>query len=238
MLTETKKKIPVAAIAVFYLIAVTLRYITEYTSLSSNLGNPYYEILTGIGPAAGAIIASRLFRIPIPLTLQGQFRNIGIPFLIYWLLPALLLSVYTRIVTHEVSIALVLTILVYGLCEEIGWRGFLRETLKPLPKWTGILVLTVLWYVWHLNFGFDAAHLLFFGVLLLGSWGLGVVADKTKSLLVLAAFHSLNNFFPDIDTPKAVLLATLTAVWITSIIFISRAQRKASANTESGDSIT
>ena len=217
---------------VFYIIAILLRYITEYTSLASHLGNQYYEILTGCGPVIGAIVASKLFHIPIPLTLGGKFRNTFIPFCIYWLLPIGLLSIYHYITSGEVSIILVFTILVYGLCEEIGWRGFLRETLKPLPKFTGIVVLTLLWYVWHLNFGFDSAHFLFFGILLLGSWGLGIVADKTKSLLALAAFHSLNNFFSDVDIVRAVILIVLAAVWIVAIVFLGRGERKKVADVE------
>ena len=232
------KKIPVLAIIVFYIIAVSLRYITEYTSLASNLGNKYYEILTGCGPAVGAIVASKLFGIRISLTLKGNFRNILVPFFIYWLLPVLLLSIYNYITTGEVSIILIITILVYGLCEEIGWRGFLRQTLNPLPKVTGILVLTLLWYTWHLNFGFDSSHVIFFGILLLGSWGLGVVADKTNSLLALAAFHSLNNFYPDIDIKRSIILIVLTAIWVSTIIFLGRTKRKLPANMGLGNSST
>ena len=216
------KKVPILVIIVFYSIAVLLRYLTEYTALASHLGNKYYEILTGCGPAIGAVVSSKLFGIKIPLTLKGNFKNLLFPFLVYWLLPISLLSIYTYITANDIPVILISTILVYGLCEEIGWRGFLRQTLKPLPKFTGLLVLTTLWYIWHLNFGLDASHLIFFGILLLGSWGLGVVADKTNSLLALASFHSLNNFFPDINITRAIILLILMAVWITTIILLGR----------------
>ncbi len=216
------KEIPIKAIIVFYIIAISLRYVTEYTSLASNLGNKYYEILTGIGPAVGAIVASKLFGFKIPLTLKGHFKNLLIPFSIYWLLPMLLISTYSYITTNDFSIVLCLTILIYGLCEEIGWRGFLQPALKPLPKFTGILVLTILWYVWHLNFGLSLSHLLFFGILLLGSWGIGLVADKTNSLLAVASFHALNNFFTKIDIEKAIILLILITIWITTIIYFKK----------------
>lgn len=221
-----KNKIPINAIVVFYIIAVLLRYIAEYTSLASNLGNMYYQIFTGIGPAVGALVASELYGIKILMTLKGNYKNRLMPFSIYWLLPMILIASYSYITTNNFSIVLCLTILVYGLCEEIGWRGFLQPALKPLPKWVGIFVLTVLWYVWHLNFGFDLAHLVFFVLLLLGSWGIGVVADKTKSLLAVASFHSLNNFFPSLDLAKAIIIIILIIVWITAVIYFERLNGK------------
>ncbi len=216
------KKIPITAIIVFYAIAIFLRYITEYTSLASNLDNKYYEILTGIGPAIGALVASKLFGFKISMTLKGDFKNLLIPFSIYWLLPMILISTYSYITTNDFSIMLCLTILVYGLCEEFGWRGFLQPALKFLPKFTGIFVLTILWYVWHLNFGLDLSHLMFFGILLLGSWGIGVVADKTNSLLAVAAFHSLNNFYPKLDIAKAIIFIILILIWIATIVYFKR----------------
>ena len=224
------KKIPVTAIIVFYIIAVSLRYVTEYTFLASHLGNKYYKILTGIGPAIGAIVASKLFGFKIPLTLKGNFKILLIPFSIYWLLPILLISVYSYITTNDFSIILCLTILVYGLFEEIGWRGFLQPALKPLPKFVGILVLTILWYVWHLNFGLDSSHFIFFGILLLGSWGIGLVANKTNSLLAVASFHSLNNFYPELDIEKAIILIILITIWITTVIYFKTSDEKTSAN--------
>ena len=220
------KKIPIAAIIVFYIIAISIRYLTEYTSLASNLGNKYYEILTGIGPAIGALVASKLFGLKIPMTLKGDFKTLLIPFSIYWLLPMLLISTYSYITTNDFSIIFCLTVLVYGLCEEIGWRGFLQPALQSLSKFTSIFVLTILWYVWHLNFGLDLSHLIFFGILFLGSWGIGIVADKTNSLLAVAAFHSLNNFYPNLDIVKAVILIILITIWITTIIYFKRYFRK------------
>ena len=220
------KRIPVAAIALFYLIAISVRYVTEYTSLAVHLGNQFYEILTGCGPAIGAIVASTVFGIKIAPTLKGNFKHILIPFSVYWLLPIALLSIYSYLTTKQVSVMLIFTILLYGLCEEIGWRGFLHQILKRLPRLINILLVTTLWYIWQLNFAFDAVHLFFSGILLVGSWGLGVVVDKTNSFLALAAFHSLNNFFPTLDVWRAIILLFLLIVWIATIIFLSRATKK------------
>lgn len=220
------KKIPIVAIIVFYTIAISLRYLTNRTGLASYIGNPYYEILTGCGPAIGALITSKLFGIKIQMTLKGDFKNILIPFSIYWLFPILLISICSYVTNAGFPLVLVFTILVYGLCEEIGWRGFLQQALKPLPKYTGILTMTLLWYIWHLNFGFDSSHLIFFGILFLGSWGIGTVANKTNSLLAVAAFHSLNNFYPKLDIEKGIILIILLSIWITTVIYFKKIGKK------------
>jgi membrane protease YdiL (CAAX protease family) len=91
--------------------------------------------------------------------------------------------------------------------------------LKPLPKYAGIVIITILWYTWHLNFGLSASHFVFFGILLFGSWGIGIVADKTRSFLAVAAFHSLNNFFKEYHTKEVVILISLFTIWILCIVF-------------------
>jgi hypothetical protein len=54
---------------------------------------------------------------------------------------------------------------------------FLQHQLKPLSQFSNILIVTVLWF-WHLNFDFDS-NLLFFGILLLGTWELEKWQDNT-----------------------------------------------------------
>jgi len=39
--------------------------------------------------------------------------------------------------------------LVFGLGEEVGWRGFLLPRLLPMGKATAYLVLGMIWGVWH-----------------------------------------------------------------------------------------
>jgi uncharacterized membrane protein len=48
----------------------------------------------------------------------------------------------------------------------------LQHQLKPLSQFSNILIVTVLWFIWHLNFDFTSSNLLFFGILLLGTWEL------------------------------------------------------------------
>ncbi|MDR3272750.1 MAG: CPBP family intramembrane metalloprotease [Flavobacteriaceae bacterium] len=49
------------------------------------------------------------------------------------------------------------------LLEEIGWRGFLQQQLKGLPKIWNILIVGILWFIWHLNFEMTTMNWLLFG---------------------------------------------------------------------------
>ena len=118
-----------------------------------------------------------------------------------------------------------LTSPIYGLLEEIGWRGFLYQQLKELPLFTNILIVATLWFLWHLNFELTSSNLLFYGILILGSWGIGKVTDATNSLIAVSAFHSLNNFFPNLDNTKILILALLLTAWIIALVIRKRMQK-------------
>jgi membrane protease YdiL (CAAX protease family) len=214
------KRITVIAIIVFYVIAVLLRYLTNKTELLAGINSTFIvTILQGIGPAIGALVAIKLFHIHFKMNLKGNFANILIPLSIYWLLPAILIGIVAYFAKGTFPLIAIFTVLIYGLLEEIGWRGFLQQLLVPLPKFVGILIITILWFVWHLNFNLTSSNIIFFFILLLGSWGIGLVAEKTNSLLAVAAFHSLNNFFAELNLQTAILLTILITVWIISIIY-------------------
>jgi len=224
-----KTKINYLAILTFYTIAIILRYLTNKTDLLEGVSSSFLKaILQGIGPAVGAIVAFAAFKIKPALTLKGNYKKAVVPFLLYWGLPiALILGVEYFSKGTLSSFGVVITILVYGLLEEIGWRGFLQQELKSLPVFLNVLLVGTLWFIWHLNFDLTSSNLLFFGILLLGTWGIGKVADTTYSLLAVAAFHSLNNFFSEMDTTKMTLLVLLLAVWIIALVIRKRQSSKA-----------
>ena len=224
-----KLNIPIA-IVTFYVIAISLRYLAAKTSILSEIESDLIKtILRGIGPAIGALVACKLFHIKIEMGIKGNFRNYLLPLSIYWIFPVLLIGFVAYFTNGTLPFVPVITILVYGLLEEIGWRGFLQQTLKPLPKFAGILIITILWYLWHLNFEVNVSNLVFFGILLFGSWGIGFVSEKTKSLLVAASFHSLNNFFVELNTQKIIILIILMTIWILSIVYHIKVEKRKNA---------
>lgn len=208
------------AISVFYVIAILLRYLTNKTQILSGFDNTFLRsILQGIGPTIGALVAFRLFQIRSVMTLKGDFKNFFVPLSIYWLLPIILIETVTYFSTGTSPKTAIITVLVYGLFEEIGWRGFLQQSLISLPKLVSVPIITILWFVWHLNFDTSISNLTFFFILLLGSWALGFLAEKTNSLFCVSAIHSLNNFFSDLNLYKIIILSVLLTIWILSVVY-------------------
>lgn len=214
-----KSKVNILGICIFYALAILIRYLTNKTELLNSISNEYVKIIIqGIGPAVGAAVALLLFKDKLKLSLRGNFHTIITPFALYWLLPIVVISTVSYLSKGAVPILTVTSILLYGLLEEIGWRGYLQQELSPLPKVLNILIVATLWFLWHLNFELSTSNLLFFGILILGSWGIGKVADKTLSLLAVSGFHALNNFFSDLNTAKIIIIVFLVSVWVISII--------------------
>lgn len=215
-----KERKGLVSIIVFYTIAVLFRFLAVKTHLFDFSDNEFIKILLrGIGPAIGALVSLRWFNIPFRLSLKGNYRNLFLPLLVFWILPVALIGTVSYLQQGQFPFVLLLTVLVYGLLEEVGWRGFLQEQLKDLPKSQSIIIIAVLWFIWHLNLEFTASNMIFLGILFLGTWGIGKVYSKTYSLLAVAGFHSLNNFFrQSLHQTELILILVLLVIWIGFII--------------------
>ena len=221
-----KNKINYLAIIVFYAIAILCRYLTNKAGILDGIGNEYLKsILTGIGPTLGAVAVFFIFKIKPTMSIKGNYKNLTFPILMYWVFPIILISGVAYFTKGTIPWMIVLSILIYGLLEEIGWRGFLYQQLKELPLFTNILIVATLWFLWHLNFELTSSNLLFYGILILGSWGIGKVTDATNSLIAVSAFHSLNNFFPNLDNTKILILALLLTAWIIELVIRKKMQK-------------
>ncbi len=223
-----KRKVNYWAVVIYYIIAIVCRYLTNKTELLSTLENPYLKsILTGAGPALGAVFVFFVFNIKPTLSLRGNYKSMIFPIILYWVFPVVLISTVSYFTQGKIPYLAVSSVLIYGLLEEIGWRGFLYQEFKALKPLYNIFLLSLLWFLWHLNFDFTPVQFFFFGVLILGSWGIGKVADTTGSLIAVSAFHSLNNFFPAINGKSGAILGLLLLVWIAALVV--RKKMKAAA---------
>ncbi len=185
----------VFSILVFYSIAISLRYyIADYKPDFLQNINLYLKVLLlGIGPLIGGVFVVKVLNRPFNLSLF----SIG-----FWktaiivLTPIVLFSLVGILDTGKPYLTaprLVGVIMLYALFEEFGWRGYLQSELSGLKNIYKYLIISVLWFVWHLNFELSIANLIFFIVLLIGSYGIGYMADKSKSLIMTALFHSFFN---------------------------------------------
>ena len=223
------KNIHIGAIATFYVIALLLRLISllvvdKFPSIETNYAlQVSAAFATGLGPAIGALVAMLVFNRRTEYTLSGKsawksMATIVVPCIVFGIIGGWNLGV-----TCLLAFA-------YGLLEEFGWRGFLQYELRNLPVWQYVLIITVMWFLWHLDLTQRSA-LPFFLLLLFASWGIGKVVTDTHSLLFCAAFHGIVNFSKrDLfsDTTFSVAFVCVIVFWIVMWYFVGTSPKQQS----------
>lgn len=207
------KDIHFGAIATFYIIALLVRLITilvfnKFPSIETNYAlQVSASLATGLGPAIGALVAMLIFKRRTEYTLIGKsawksIATIVIPCIVFGIIGG-----------WDLGVACLFAF-AYGLLEEYGWRGFLQYELRELPVWQYVLIITMMWFLWHLDLSYRSI-LPFLLLLLFASWGIGKVVTDTHSLLFCAAFHGIVNF----SKHGLLLNTTFLIAFICIIIF-------------------
>ncbi|MES2688837.1 MAG: CPBP family intramembrane glutamic endopeptidase [Bacteroidota bacterium] len=147
------------------------------------------------GPGFAGIIVLILFRKSHRRTITF-FGTSVLKSLVFYLLPIIALSVFA-IKGEEAYVIPVLGFMMI-LGEELGWRGFLQDALRPLTAWKRYLLIGVLWELWHftnrMQDGFVLSTFIKVGafmlVTILLSFILGRLTDRTRSLVVAVTLHA------------------------------------------------
>ncbi len=236
---EKSVKNKIFAIIVFYIIAIVLRYITNKTPFLENIDSSFLKIvLQGIGPAIGAIIALKLFRLKTSYSLVGRLKPFLLSFFIFIAIPVIGFSIIGLnesnglTITSNIHIASAkfsLYFIIYAILEEIGWRAFLNEQLSFVNEYVKIILIGILWFVWHLNFALTISNFIFLLILIFASWGIGKVGNSTKSILAVGVFHAFYNLlstdnFPTTD--KYIVLSVSAFMWFIFIVFYDKLRMK------------
>ena len=223
------KNIHIGAIATFYIIALLVRLISllvvnKFPSIETNHTLQVAAALaTGLGPAVGALVAMLIFKRRTEYTLLGKsaWKSIATIFI-----PCIAFGI---IGGWDLGVTCLLAF-TYGLLEEFGWRGFLQYELRTLPVWQYVLIITAMWFLWHLDLT-QRSVLPFFLLLLFASWGIGKVASDTHSLLFCAAFHGIVNLSKrDLfsDTTFTVAFICVIIFWIVMWFFVGTSPKQQS----------
>jgi membrane protease YdiL (CAAX protease family) len=86
----------------------------------------------------------------------------------------------------------------WALGEELGWRGFLQDALRPIPFFPRSVLLGVLWAFWHFT-NYTANRPLklvaitlaiFYPALILVTFLIGMAVERTRSLWVAVTIHA------------------------------------------------
>ena len=185
---KTIDKTKWAAIIVFYVIAVVIRFLALKIEVPGEANLRYFLIdwATGIGPCIGALVVVFAFKRKFFCSITGTsiLRSalcVAIPFLICFFL------------YRKLSWVL-LGFIFYSFLEEVGWRGYLQGELADMKGLPQALLIGTMWLFWHIHISFTVNTLIFWAILVFGAWGIGKIAKDTHSLVACACFHTLYNF--------------------------------------------
>ena len=177
------------------------------------------------GPGIAALICFRLFRKSHlrSSSLMGgnRLRSLAFYFLPMFALAAV--GIHMPEMGPGVVHAMVMLIAIVGLInimgEELGWRGFLQDALRPLSKPFRYILIGLIWAGWHFTNLF--AHREGSELWIYLAWYIpmtialsaiiGEATDRSRAVLVAITLHGWLNIlweFPGITT-YAVFVASL-----------------------------
>jgi uncharacterized protein len=236
--TLQENKIDYKRVIIFLLIAISLSNIFRFDifelyPILEKLPKWIYllvtTILEGSGVLIGALLALRLLRKKrvVEFSLWGTSKING---MLMASIPLVLLAIIGvnnkyDMNSHLYGLIAGFGTLLYCIMEEYGWRGYLQEEFKALKPLIRFLLIGFIWYFWHLSFLTNASlnqNLYFLVMLIFGSWGIGKIAELTKSVLASACFHLIVNFFmynelisKGIDSRATIIIVSVSIVlWI------------------------
>lgn len=189
-------------------------------------------LLEGSGVIIGALIAISFLKKnrKTEITIFGTSKSKS---LVMGIIPIIILTIIGvknefELNSHLYGFIAIIGTLAYCIMEEYGWRGYLQEELKTLKLGKKYLIIGFIWYLWHLAFLTEATvgdNLFFLSMMIFGSWGIGQVAESTKSILASACFHLIIQIMMfnaliknGIDgTEKLIILGVSVVIWFVII---------------------
>jgi uncharacterized protein len=245
---NNSKKIRWGEIIIFYLVSVLISapFRLGYVNLGELIPLPYglnifYRILRGIGPAIGFLTVYYIMKSKVDrkLTFWGvnKYYSILAAAVIPLSLGIVGVSNAENLDKHYYGLISGIFLIFYALGEEYGWRAYLQQALEPMKILWRVLLIAVLWYVWHLNFLLPdftiKTHLVFFGFLVLGSWGLLKISESTYSILFVAAVHLAFNVLSDVHglgNNKIIVIVIATLIWTLLMISLVKKRKVVDSN--------
>lgn len=229
----------VMRILLFYSIGLAFSYVFRIASPAwfENLTLPYglaiiKDWIGGFGPFLGAVLVMALFRLPRKISFTGSSPRRS------WLMllvPLILFTIFGaqndyQVNSHLYGFFVGVVLVVYCLLEETGWRGYLQDELRGLHPALRYSLVGLLWYAWHLSFLNGSVSFLneltILLILIAASWGLGQVAESTRSIMAAACLHMIGNIlafssFVKRSLPlnhRLIIIGICIAFWIVILI--------------------
>lgn len=182
------------------ILLIVLRIIGKYDSFASiNMsgGKPLVWLIFGLGVVLFFALQTALnwlFKLGTPVDLIKLFPQLEIQTLP---ITTILLSMALNTVLIGPFLGLIIS---FG--EEYGWRGYLQSALIPLGKIKGVLLVGIIWGIWHwpvilMGYNYPGHPILGSALMVLFTIALAFILAysvfKGKGLWIAAFLHALNN---------------------------------------------
>jgi uncharacterized protein len=212
-----KDRIAWLRIALFYLAALAITFAAAQMPATSRISGYTVDggLLIGLGPLIATLLTCALFRQQLP-SLFGDKRTIGIAALAAPVVATAILGFPKLAEPGLAGVIFGASIIVYCLCEEAGWRGFLTGALAKLKNWHADLLSAALWFAWHFTFMpelYDPDYVIgFTAAIFAGAFGLAETRRRTGGFALAAGWHAAVKLavLGSYAIPLFVILAILT----------------------------
>lgn len=199
--------------------------------LAWRLPPPLKMTLLMWGPGLAALVCLRLFagshRRTVSFTGGRTWRALA-----FYFVPVVALAVAGIQMGAEGAPRVHMLVLLIGvvglvnvLGEELGWRGFLQDALRPLPRLSRYVLIGLLWTAWHFTnlyahregaelYGYLAWYI---PLTIALSALIGEATDRSRAMLVAVTLHAWLNLtqeFPDSATYVVLGLSVLWWAWL------------------------
>ncbi len=206
------------AIVVYYFIACGFSwpfFWWSYAESWSRTAIPLCPRTMGLmwGPGIAALVCFALFRKSHQrtITFWGNSKTLSALFYLFPMLllafthpPAgrLLVAIFRNPEAYQVTPGLFLLDVGVRFCrtlgEELGWRGFLQDALRPLRFVPRFLSIGVLWEFWHVIARIDhrspgqlvVVLAISYPAVILLSFIIGMAVERSRSLCVAVSLHA------------------------------------------------
>lgn len=196
------------------------------------------------GPGISAIITLFIFRKSHQKTITF-FGTSKLRSLLFYFLPMLALTIpgISGIYNENTHLAPLL-LAVFGffsiLGEELGWRGFLQDALRPMNPIKRYILIGVMWELWHFTNRTSHGELpqilvrvaIFMCVTILLSFIIGKAADKSKSVIIAVTIHAWLDLLFEFGNLWVYIIFGLSVIfWIYVLRSWDKNQAPADSNT-------
>lgn len=229
--TNTKQKTNWVSIITFYSLACLFSWPffwwRDIESESWALWNAPGLIKTASymwGPGLSAIICFFIFKKTHQRTITF-FGTSTIKSLLFWFVPIIALSIFS--LRGIDALVLPFTGFLITLGEELGWRGYLQDALRKVSPLQRYITIGVLWELWHftnrMSGGWHISTFIRVGIFIIAliiiSYVMGILTDKTKSLAIAVTFHAWINILFEVSTLNTYIVFGLSLPFWTYLIW-------------------